>query len=65
MVPVGSRESRRMWRGGLALLLKQMFAWLPGFLLHDSASKMFGPFLFCLPFLVDFWEFLTSSSLLI
>ena len=38
---------------------------VPGFLLHDSASKMFGPFLFCLPFLVDFWEFLTSSSLLI
>lgn len=63
LAPAGSRESRRTRRGGPALLPKQTFAWLLSF--SVTASKRFGPFLFCLPFLVDFWEFLTSSSLLI
>lgn len=55
-----------MRRGGPTFLLSfLLLAWLLGFLFHDSASKRSGQFLFCLPVLVDFWEFLTDSSLLI
>lgn len=65
MAPVGSCEPRRTRRGGPTFLLSFLLAWLLGFLFHDSASKRSGQFLFCLPVLVDLWEFLTDSSLLI